>query len=161
MNALVLYDSKFGNTERIAEAVALALQEALPTRLTAVDGVEDCSEALVGVDLLVVGGPTHAHGMSEPLRDPLRCLGDRSLLGMRAACFDTRVHGPRLATGSAAVRLERLLRHRGAWVVVPPQSFLVQGREGPLDDGELEHARTWAREVLHAAGVRVPTPSGA
>ena len=161
MNALVLYDSKYGNTERIAEAIALALQEALPTRLTSVDGVEDCSEALVGVDLLVVGGPTHAHGVSQPLKDPLKCLGNHSLLGMRAAAFDTRVHGPRLATGSAAVRLERLLRHRGAWVVVPPQSFLVQGTEGPLDEGELERARTWAREVLHAAGVRLPTPSGA
>jgi flavodoxin len=160
MNALVLYDSRFGNTERIAEAIALALQEALPTRLASIDDTGNCAEALLGVDLVVVGGPTHAHGISEALKASLAGIGEQALLGTRAAVFDTRVHGPRLATGSAAVRLGRLLRRRGAWVIVPPESFLVGGREGPLDDGELERARSWAHEVLQATGVHALTPSG-
>jgi len=155
MNALVLYESRFGNTERVAEAIALALQEALPTRLVAVEEVTDCAETLHGIDLFVVGGPTHAHGISEQLRTALECLGERSLDGMRVAAFDTRVSGPRLMTGSAAVRLSRLLRRGGGWLVVPPADFIVDGREGPLGRGELEHARAWATEVLHAVGVRV------
>jgi flavodoxin len=155
MNALVLYESRFGNTERIAEAVALALQEAIPTRLAAVEEVTDCVETLRGVDLLVVGGPTHSHGISQRLQDAVACLDEHSLDGIRVAAFDTRIPGPRLMTGSAAVRLARLLRRRGGWLVVPPVNFIVEGREGPLGSGELEHARAWATEVLHAVGVRV------
>jgi flavodoxin len=157
MNALVLYDSKYGNTERIAESIALALQEALPTRLASIDEVDDCEQWLRGVDLLVVGGPTHHHGISDPLKTPLACLADSALGGIRVAVFDTRVHGSRLVTGSAAARLAKLLRHRGAWVVVPPASFIVGGTEGPLHEGEVEHAREWAREVLGAVGVRLRT----
>ena len=154
MNALVLYDSKYGNTERIAEAVALALQEAMPTRLTAVEEVADCAEALRDVDLLVVGGPTHRHGISATLREALACLGDRALDGIRVAVFDTRAHGARVVTGSAAVKLGRTVRRHGAWLVVPPASFIVSGTRGPLERGELEHAGLWAAEVLHAVGVR-------
>ena len=155
MNALVLYESRFGNTERVAEAIALALQEAVPTRLAAVEDVSDCAEALRGIDLLVVGGPTHAHGISEHLRTVMECLDEHALNSIRVAAFDTRVPGPRLVTGSAAVRLARLLRRRGGWLVVPPANFIVEGREGPLEAGEVEHARAWAVEVLHAVGIRV------
>jgi len=155
MNALVLYESRFGNTERVAEAIALALQECVSTRLASVEETHDCVEALHGIDLLVVGGPTHSHGISAELRQAVECLGSHALDHIRVAAFDTRVPGPRVVTGSAAVRLGRLLRRRGAWLVVPPASFIVSGREGPLEQGELDHARTWAHEVLHAVGVRV------
>ena len=56
MNALVLYDSRYGNTERIAEAIALVVQEAVPTRLASIGEVDDCDEMLRDVDLLVIGG---------------------------------------------------------------------------------------------------------
>ncbi len=154
MNALVLYDSKFGNTERIAEEIALALQEEVSTRLASIGEIEGCAEALEAVDLLVVGGPTHRHGVSDALGEVVEGLDADALGGLRAATFDTRIRGARIVTGSAAVRLSRLLRRRGAWVVVPPASFIVDGREGPLHEGEREHARVWAREVLSTLGVR-------
>lgn len=152
MNALVLYDSKYGNTEKIAEAIALVLQEELATRLAAV-GEVDCTGALPGIDLLVVGGPTQRHGMSPPLKEVVQCLEAHALAGVKAAAFDTRLHGAKLLTGSAAARLEHHLRRLGAWLVVPAASFIVEAGEGPLAEGELERAREWAREVLHAAGV--------
>jgi flavorubredoxin len=154
MNALVLYESRFGNTERVAEAIALVLQESVATRLAAVADVEDCAEALHGVSLLIVGGPTHRHGVSTVLKETLACLGDHALQGTKAATFDTRMHGPRVVTGSAAAGLERFLRKHGAWIVVPPGSFLVGASEGPLDPGELERARAWTLDVLRAIGVR-------
>ena len=156
MNALILYDSKFGNTERIAETIALAFQEAVPTRLCAVENVPDLAAALADVDVLVVGGPTQMHGVSAGLRHMVESLSDGSLKDVRTATFDTRLHGMKLVTGSAAVRLERLLRRRGAWLVVPPASFIVESSEGPLQPGEVEHANAWAAEVMHAAGIRTP-----
>ena len=157
MNALVLYDSKFGNTERIAEEIALVLQEEVPTRLASIGEIEGFAKALGLVDLLVGGGPTHRHGVSDDLRGAVEDLDVDALGGLRAAAFDTRIRGAKLVTGSAAVRLSRLLRRRGAWVVVPPASFIVDGREGPLHEGEREHARAWAQEVLSALGVHVRT----
>lgn len=156
MNALVLYESRYGNTEDVAEAIALVLQESLPTRLTEVDEIEDIAEVLRGVDLLVVGGPTHRHGISALLHEALAHLDEHALAGVKVSVFDTRLHGPRFVTGSAATRLAKLLRRHGAWVVVPPASFLVQAAEGPLDGCEVDHARDWAREVLHAVGIRTP-----
>lgn len=153
MNALVLYESKYGNTEHVAEAIALVLQESVQTRLATVADVGSCAEALRGVGLLVVGGPTHRHGMSVLLHEALAELDERGLEGVKAATFDTRMHGPRLVTGSAAVRLARILRRHGAWVVVPPASFFVEASEGPLDGCELDHAREWARDVLRAVGI--------
>jgi menaquinone-dependent protoporphyrinogen IX oxidase len=158
MNALVLYDSRYGNTERIAETIALAVQEAMPTRLASIDEIDACEEALSDVDLLVIGGPTHRHGISDPLKDALSCLGERALDGIKVAVFDTRAHGARVVTGSAAVRIGRLLRRHGAWLVVPPASFIVDATTGPLQRGEVDHARKWAGEVLLAIGVR-PRPS--
>ena len=155
MNAFVLYDSKFGNTERIAETIALAFQEAVPTRLSAIEDVPDLAEALAEVDILVIGGPTQVHGVSAGLRHMVESLGEDSLKGVRTAAFDTRLHGMKVVTGSAAVRLGRLLRRRGAWLVVPPTSFIVEGREGPLQPGEVEHAQAWAVEVLNTVGIRV------
>jgi len=158
MNALVLYESRYGNTEAVAEAIALVLQESMRTRLAEVDEIQDVAEDLRGVGLLVVGGPTHRHGISTLLHEALAHLDEHALAGVKAAVFDTRLHGPRIVTGSAATRLGKLLRRHGAWVVVPPASFLVQGAEGPLDGCEVDHARDWAREVLQAVGIRVPAP---
>ena len=161
MNALVLYDSRYGNTERIAETVALVVQLAMPTRLATVEEAAEDGELLRDLDLLLVGGPTHRHGISDPLEAVLTALDPRALDDVRAATFDTRLHGMRLVTGSAAVRLGRLLRRRGAWLVPPPASFVVDGTVGPLRDGEIEHARAWTEDVLRCAGVRGRAPSEA
>ena len=85
------------------------------------DGLGD----LAGVDLLLVGGPTHAHGASAPLKEALRALPRGSLAGMRAATFDTRFRMSRLLTGSAAAAAASLLRRAGARTVAPPESFFV------------------------------------
>jgi flavodoxin len=64
MRALVIYESMFGNTETIAQAIA----EGLATRMQ-VDVVEvGAAPGAIdeGHDLLVVGGPTHAFGMTRP-----------------------------------------------------------------------------------------------
>ncbi|GAA4783181.1 flavodoxin family protein [Actinomycetospora chlora] len=166
--ALVVYESMYGNTEAVARAIA----EGLATRL-AVDVVEvGAAPPAPGEDvaLLVVGGPTHAFGMSRPSTRaeaaaragrPLVSRGDgvREWLedlparpGLRAAAFDTRADRPRVP-GSAARAIRRRLR-RSAARVDGPHSFYVSGTEGPLVDGELARASDWG--VLLAGAVAVP-----
>jgi len=172
MDALVVYESLFGNTAAIAGRIAETLGEqgiaaqALP--VTHVEPVET-----EGVDLLVVGGPTHAHGMSreatrkagatdkkntypeptvdEGLRDWLDeiALGD----GRPAAAFDTRFDKPTIITGSAAKGFAKKLERHGYRLVTEPESFFVT-TAGPLEDGEMEHATAWAKALAErvAAG---------
>ncbi|GGT03882.1 flavodoxin [Planobispora rosea] len=159
MRALVVYESMFGNTQTIARAIA----DGLATRM-AVDVVEigGASAAVPGdVDLLVVGGPTHAFGMSRPnTRQSAAQQATSGLVskgqGMRewltalpggaaqaaAVAFDTRVKIP-LIPGAARRGAEKLLRRKGFRILTGSQSFYVSGTPGPLLEGEAERARSW------------------
>ena len=158
MNALVLYESQFGNTEKIAEAIALAVQEHMPTRLASVAEVKDLHAATANVDLLVIGGPTQKHGLSPGLRHLVRGLGHGALQGVKAATFDTRLHGPKVMTGSAATTLRHRLRRAGATMLVEEATFAVAGTEGPLDPGEVERARRFAEQLAKTAELRGTAP---
>jgi hypothetical protein len=163
MRALVVYESMFGNTKAVANAVADGLATRMP-----VDVVEvGTAPPVVGDDvaLLVVGGPTHAFGMSRPgtrrdagkqaehglvsagigLREWLTAVHDGSG-GVAATAFDTRIDRPRLP-GSAARAAEKRLRRLGFRTIAAPESFYVAGTQGPLLDGELERARRWGDEL--------------
>ena len=168
MSALVVYESLYGNTRDVAEAIATGLWDAK------VVSVLDAVWQVANADLLVVGGPTHVHGLTsrrsrtagvenahgdvEPgagdgpgLRDWLAELPP--VANAQAAAFDTRADGPRALTGSAAHGIARRLRHHG-YRLLATESFLVQGGEGPLVDGELDRARAWG-EALAATLSRV------
>lgn len=168
--ALVVYESMYGNTESVARAIA----DGLATRV-AVDVLEVGAAPAAPDDdvaLLVVGGPTHAFGMSRPStrRDAADKVGRavvsrgpgvrewldalRPQAGRQAASFDTRVARPRLP-GSAARAVGRRLHRSGATAADTPHSFFVKGSEGPLVDGELDRARAWGAGL--AATATVPT----
>lgn len=169
MRAVVVYESMYGNTHTIAERIAAGLRTDLEVEVVPVDGATP--EVLAGADLLVVGGPTHIHGMSshrsrhdaverasdpssdleldpdaegEGLRDWFHHLPD--LTGTRAAAFDTRVNASPAMTGRASKGIARRLRHHGLQLVRDPESFLVDG-DNHLLPGEEDRARDWGAEL--------------
>lgn len=170
MHALVVYESMFGNTLEVARAVADGIREEQDDSL--IDVAEVGSTPAVGpdIDLLVVGGPTHAFGMTRPsTRESARGQVDSSLapkeqlsqgIGVRewlddlpishshllCATFDTRVHAPRVP-GSAARGMVKRLRSKGYAEADEPHTFWVTGTEGPVLDGELSRAREWGRTL--------------
>ena len=164
MKAAVVYESWFGNTKQIAEVIATELRRDGEVALLSVD---DPPPPLDELDLLVVGAPTHIHGLSSAMsrksaveqgHDPgPPGVGVRGWLkelpevqGRRAAAFDTRIEKPVVLVGSAARGIAKRLRRHGFELVVPPMSFFVLDAEGPLKDGDLERAREWARELVAA-----------
>jgi flavodoxin len=146
MNVLVIYDSTYGNTEEIAQAIADALADAGSVRLLRANKVQPSD--LQDVDLLVVGCPTHKRRPTPAIEAFLHCIATTSLSEVSAAAFDTRYRKPRLLTGSAAGRLAKSLRQAGTDIVAPAESFFVVSREGPLQEGESERAADWARQIL-------------
>ncbi|HEY5857739.1 MAG TPA: flavodoxin domain-containing protein [Aldersonia sp.] len=162
MRALVVFESMFGNTEKLARAIG----DELATRYTVdVRNVDDAPELVEDFDLVIVGAPTHVHGLSRPksrldaatkteselvthgagLREWLESV--RGGRPCRGAAFGTRIAKPRWMTGSAARRADRLLRRAGFERAAKPDDFFVTGMLGPLAAGELDRARAWARAV--------------
>lgn len=167
MKALVAYESMYGNTQEIAEAICAGLAETMDA---------DCLEIgqvpgdLSGIDLLVLGGPTHARGMTSP--DSRASAADKAPSGIVSggegirewleslepqadlppcAVFDTRIETPSFLWGSAAKAAVKRLEGLGADLLVPPESFYVHGPRGPLEhalhDGEVERARVWGSRL--------------
>jgi len=162
MRALVVYETLWGNTERVARAIAERLGEGADVDVVDSDAAPTSVD---GYHLVMVGGPTHAFSMTRPatrdeavtghsaphrpergIREWLDQL-DRPSEQIPVATFDTRVDKPRLP-GSAAKAAKHELRSLGFDTAVKQQTFRVHGYEGPLLDGELERAGTWAEDVL-------------
>ena len=147
MNTLVVYFSKFGNTRQVAEAVAETLQS---TGSVHVMSAEPLTAAdFEGVDLLVMGTPTHKMNLPEAVRPILDSLPKRILKGVPVAAFDTSYKmNWFLNKFTASKRLNRKLRKLGGKPLLPPETFLVEDREGPLYDGEIERAHDWTISIL-------------
>lgn len=145
MESLVVYDSTFGNTKKIAEAVADGLRPHSSVRLLGLHKIPP--QDLGHVDLLVVGGPTQGHGISARMRQFLDALETRSATGTIAATFDTRLRMPVAISGSAARTIARRLRRSGVRLFADPESFFVRGGAPKLEPGEIGRATAWARKI--------------
>ena len=143
MNTLVIYDSQFGNTKRIAQAIADTLRAFGQAQAVRVDPARQVS--LQAVDLLIVGSPTQGFRPTLAMQSFLGNVSSSSLGGLAVACFDTRFRGS-LWKSSAAPRMARQLRTLGVEPIVPPESFFVKAmkKEGPLLAGEVVRAASWA-----------------
>ncbi len=154
MKVLIVYDSFFGNTEKIAQAMGAATGAEV-LRVGAVQ-----PEKLMGLDALIVGSPTRAFRPSPATQSLLKGIPAGSLKGVKVAAFDTRIapddiKSPILRAlisflGYAAAPIAKQLTKKGGALALPPEGFAVLGSEGPLKEGELERAAEWAKRVVAA-----------
>jgi flavodoxin len=141
MKTLVIYDSLYGNTKLIAQAIS----EAIPGEVELVHVGDVKISELGDYDLLVVGGPTQGAQPSPPVREFLEEIPENALEGVRVAAFDTRMTNKLiLVFGTAAPKIASKLKDRAGKHVGSAEGFFVTGGEGPLKEGELERAAAWA-----------------
>ena len=151
MNTLVVYFSKFGNTQKVAETIAAACQGNDTTRVLSLDELlpSDLQEA----DLVIMGSPTHRMNLPEDVRTMLAKIPKGSLRHKFLAVFDTSYKmSAWLSLLTASKKLGRKLKKLGGKRVIAPETFHVMEAQGPLYDGELERAASWAGMVLRKAG---------
>jgi flavodoxin len=146
VGSLVIYRSRYGNTERIARAIAAGLSERGESQAVALSDLRPGD--LARAQLVVLGAPTGMKGMPLAMRRFLRRSGREAWFGRPVAVFDTRLPGAPRTTGSAGARLATRLQRSGALSLVPPESFFVTGIRGPLKDGEVLRAALWGRRLL-------------
>ena len=156
MKAMVVYDSVFGNTGKIAQAIGHALGSQEDVETVRVSEVRP--EQLAGLTLLVVGSPTRQFSPTGATSSFLKSIPKSGLKGVKVAAFDTRftvsaIERVRILAffvrifGYAAKPIADRLGKKGGELVVPPEGFYVGDTEGPLLEGELERAADWARQI--------------
>jgi hypothetical protein len=168
---LIVYESMYGNTHLLADHVAEGLRTHGDVNVVSV--ADATHEDVALADLVVVGGPTHAHGMTSAasrksavdaatksdgtlhldaaaagpgLRDWFDELGP--VVDKRAAAFDTRIDTTAILTGRASRGISHRLSKHGFTMVSDPESFLVD-RHSNLLDGESERAIRWGEQLGH------------
>lgn len=144
MKTLIIYDSAYGNTEQIAKAIGAAIAgDVMVVRAGGTDPA-----GLGSSDLLIVGAPTYGGRPMPPVKELLDRMPESVVKGVRVAAFDTRFAG-RFAKvfGYAADRIAEELKAKGGVLAIPPEGFIVEGKKGPLRQGELERAAAWAKEL--------------
>ena len=155
MKALVVYDSVFGNTEKVAQTMGQALASQAEVQTLRVG---DVKPEHLEIDMLIVGSPTRAFSPTPAIRKWLRGLPANSLQGVKVAAFDTRIALEDVDSailsflvkifGYAARPIGNGLTKRTGDLALPPEGFYVKGAEGPLKDGELERAADWAQRIF-------------
>jgi flavodoxin len=139
MRTLVIYDSKYGNTEKVAQAIGAAID----AQVSIVGDVN--SSELKDFDLVIIGSPTHGGFPTEGIHNLAK--DSNAVDGIRAAAFDTRTKTT--IFGYAAPKIARNLKKNGANLLTTPEGFFVLGMEGPLMEDELERAAEWAKGLVN------------
>lgn len=170
MRTLIVYESMFGNTRHVAEAIAAALKPRSEIEIVPVG--KATPQLVAWADLVIVGAPTHVHGMSSTnsrhsaadrvvqpgntlqLEPEAEATGIREWLatlpkgtGKAAVAFDTRIKAPSIITGRASTSIAKALHAHGFKLAIEPESFLVTSQSG-LVEGELDRAREWAEGLV-------------
>jgi flavodoxin len=162
MKGLIVYDSMYGNTEKIALAIGEGLGKSEAITVKRVGEVKP--EQFTGLDLLIIGSPTQRFQPTPAISDLLKGLPSNGLKGIRVTAFDTRLTEewinkmPVLAffvrlfnqSAYAAKGMADKLKKKGGELIVPAEGFYVEDTEGPLVPGELEQATAWAKKISAA-----------
>ena len=154
MNILIVYDSYFGNTEKIALEIGKSFGDDVPVKRPADIDIGSLSS----LDLLVVGAPTRAFRPSDAIKAFLKELPNDSLKDVKVASFDTRIDPKDIGNpilkfmantfGYAAEPIAKGLAKKGGVLVGEPIGFVVLDSEGPLREGELDRAADWVETLL-------------
>jgi len=153
LKALVVYDSVFGNTEKIAQAIAKGLgAETQCLRAGAVTIAQ-----LTAADTIIMGSPTRSFAATPAMMSLLEAIPADALAGKKVASFDTRILMAGIKGllfkkiidkgGYAAPIIAEKLQSKGGILALPPEGFFVKGEEGPLVNGELERAEDWGKTL--------------
>ena len=154
MKALIVYDSVFGNTGKVAQVIGETISTNLQGQAQTLQVAKVTPEQLQGLRLLVVGSPTRGFRPTEAIAKLINQLPKKQLAGVQVAAFDTRIFLDTIDSkalrfivdkgGYAASTIAKGLQKKGGELIAEPEGFLVTGEQGPLKEGELERAKAWA-----------------
>ena len=148
MKALIVYESKYGNTEKIAFAISSGMKEVGMTDVVVKKAEDVASEDFKSADIWVVGGPTHMFSATGGPKSAIKTGIKSGLEGKKATFFDTR-YDMKVGSG-AAEKLKSIAEKEGLKLAIEPEVFIVTGNKGPLAEGEEAKAAQFGRKIAGA-----------
>ena len=165
MKALIIYDSVFGNTGKVARMMGQSLATAFPGEVQTLPVSDISASHLNALNLLIIGSPTRSLRPTGAISNLLKSLPKNQISGVMVAAFDTRTCFNTMYSsalrflvdkgGYAASTIAKLLQKKGGTLMAAPEGFLVTGEEGPLKDGELERAANWVQALTKNIALEV------
>ncbi|MEN8247838.1 MAG: flavodoxin family protein [Bacteroidota bacterium] len=156
MNAIVLYDSQFGNTKMIAEAIHETINSKMPSELVNLTTANPKTFEMP--NLVILGAPTQKFNAKETTIKFLNELPDMVFENKKVAAFDTRISLQHLKNrflrfmvklgGYAAKKIDKKMVKKGGTTIIDPEGFYVKDTEGPLLEAEIRRARDWGHRIL-------------
>jgi flavodoxin I len=144
VKTLVIYDTMYGNTEKVAKAIG----ESITGDVKVLRAGEVKTSALNDIDLLIIGSPTQGGAATKPVQSFLDEIAGILKKDAKAAVFDTRMSTKLVGVfGYAAGKIADTLKSKGIGLVLPPEAFIINGSKGPLKEGELERAANWGKKI--------------
>lgn len=151
LKVLIIYDSLYGNTEKVAKAIGKSVLNSKVLHLSKVKKL-DVEKA----DLLIIGSPTQGGRCTSDMEYFLE--NTKGLVNKKIAVFDTRLDFDDLnfllkllikKLNYASVKMEQIIKSKSGNVVGEPLGLFVSGKEGPLKDGEIKNAIKWAKLIVN------------
>mgnify|MGYP001204057811 FL=1 len=153
---LIIYDSYFGNTKKIAETVEGRLKGILDPSLMQIN--EFSMNMLNDIQILIAGSPTRGFKPTEAYLNLFKKIPEHALAGIQIAVFDTRIDPADIHSiifrfivqrgGYAAPKIVKELTNKGGQLILPPEGFFVEKSEGPLKEGEETRAAAWSEKII-------------
>jgi flavodoxin I len=153
--SLLVYDSVFGNTEKIARAIGNTVNSGGAVEICRVSDYKP--ELLADVSLVIIGSPTRGFRPTKNIIDLINNMPAGTLKKIRVAAFDTRISTLDIKSkflsfmvnvfGYAAKPIASRLKKKGGSLIIAPEGFFVNDSQGPLKDGELERAVEWGKQI--------------
>lgn len=142
---VIIYDSKFGNTKKVAEIVAEGFKEKSGTPAPVMFAKNVDPDALVNYDLILIGGPNHVGGPTGPIKKIIKKLAKMNLSGKKIGFFDTYMADQ---LEKATKKMENMLSTRASgYELVKPLSVKVLGQKGPIDEKELPRCKEYGSNL--------------
>ncbi|HUV25399.1 MAG TPA: flavodoxin domain-containing protein [Methanomassiliicoccales archaeon] len=144
MKAVIIYDTKFGNTEEIAKAICSGMKEVGFNDVSAKSGGATTPNELRDAELWIFGCPTQKGGTSGKYKKLFKWMRKNMVLDRMGFAFETRLEG---SEGGAAAKIEAVMQECGVEIIHEPESFVVEEKTGPLAYGEIDRATTFGRKI--------------
>ncbi|MFP4170347.1 MAG: flavodoxin family protein [Methanomassiliicoccales archaeon] len=144
MKVLIVYDSSHGNTEAIAKSICSGMKEVGNHQVTAKKGNTVTPEEMREAEVWILGSPTHMGGPTRKFKKLLKWVGKEVAPASKGMAFDTRM--PSEGKGASS-RIHQVMKGAGVEMLGDPEGFQVEGRKGPLAQGEERRAVTLGRKL--------------
>jgi flavodoxin I len=148
MKALIAYDSKYGNTEKIATMIMDGMKEG-GIEVSMKKGDQCTADDFKAADVWVFGSPVHVGGATGDAKKALKLALETGASGKKGTAFDTRFASAKGGKG-AAEKMGEKMAEAGMKIVAEPQWFIVEKTKGPLAAGEEDRAKAMGKKIAEA-----------